>query len=207
MLVETGSRKGCSSCLSWGLLVVRSINRLSLGRTTACALPGLISFHSYLRRSPAAVRCSSEDCTALSAPSPVLNSEVATLPFPFCWMEKVSVATRRPFWNTPKEPASTIWPADSFSLPAPAAAAETSSSQTAPTTSTVLTTSLLLILSERLAWACATGRADPSTLLRAGLLTRVAVWKSRTQARKGRLFPVLPTVFPAFRFPSAANFR
>src|SRR5712692_10399353 len=146
MLVETGSRKGCSSCLSCGLLVARSINRLSLGRTTACALPGLISFHSYLRRSPVAVRCSSEDCTALSAPSSVLNSEVATLPFPLCWMEKVSVATRRPFWNTPKEPASTIGPADSFSLTAPAAADETSSSQNAPTTSTVLATTPLLCI-------------------------------------------------------------
>src|SRR6266849_1403306 len=143
MLVETGSRKGCSSCLSWGLLVVRSINRLSLGRTTACALPGLISFHSYLRRSPAAVSCSSEDCTALSTPTSVLNSEAATLPLPFCWMENASVATRCPFWNTPKEPESTVWPPVSFSLPAPAAAAETNN-HNAPTISTVLTKSPLL---------------------------------------------------------------
>src|SRR6516164_1309562 len=95
-----------------------SIKYSLLGATVAWAFPGLSSFHSYLRMSPFGASCSSELCAALSVPSSVLNCEVITLPLALCSIEKVSVAIRWPFVNTPSEPESTACPGASFLSPA-----------------------------------------------------------------------------------------
>src|SRR2546421_114528 len=143
MLVEAGSRNGCSSCLSCGLFVERSTSRLSLGRTTACALPGLNSFHSYRRSSPFVLNSISDDCAAVSTPGSVLNWELATLPLLLWTIKKVSVATRRPFTKTPNEPLSTFWPAGSFSLAGAAAAnAMNNNNEIVPSTTKILTFTL-----------------------------------------------------------------
>src|SRR5215469_238556 len=108
MLVEAGSRKGCSSGLSVGDFLMRSVRNSLAGTTVASALPGLCSLNWYLMISPPGESCSSDDCTD-GSPASVLNSDLATLPVGPCSISKVSVATRRPLTKTPKDPESTTF--------------------------------------------------------------------------------------------------